>query len=276
MNTAHLHARDVTVRIGEATLLGDVSLTVGPGELVALVGPNGAGKSTLLSVLAGDLAPAAGRVELGDAEVHRVKPKALARQRSVMLQQQALSFGFRVHEFVAMGRAPWHGTDAAERDHEVVGEAMARTEVTHLADRTYPTLSGGEQARASFARVLAQETPVLLLDEPTAALDIRHQEQLLALARAAADEGACVVVVLHDLSLAAAWSDRICVLQGGRVRASGTPAEVLDPALLGEVYEHPVDVIEHGGRLLVVPVRGHATRTRPVAVATDEEAATCA
>lgn len=251
-----LDARDVVVRIGAATLLDGVSLSVQPGEMVALVGPNGAGKSTLLSVLAGDLTPAAGSVALDEVPLHSLKPKGLARQRAVMLQQQGLSFGFRVHEYVAMGRAPWHGTEAEDRDREVVGAAMERTEITHLAERTYQTLSGGEQARASFSRVLAQETTLLLLDEPTAALDIRHQEQLLMLARAAADDGAAVVVVLHDLSLAAAWSDRICVLAQGKVRAQGTPAEVLEAELLGEVYEHPVDVIEHGGRLLVVPVRG--------------------
>lgn len=253
-----LRATDVTIRIGEATLLDGVSLDVAAGELVALVGPNGAGKSTLLQALAGDSTPSAGSVTVDGVAVSGIKPKLLARQRAVMLQQQALAFGFQVHEYVAMGRAPWHGTDGEERDREVIAEAMRRTDISHLASRTFQTLSGGEQARASFSRVLAQETAVLLLDEPTAALDIRHQEQLLMLARAAADAGAAVVVVLHDLSLAAAWSDRICVLAQGRLRAQGAPREVLRADLLGEVYEHPVDVIEHNGRLLVVPVRGTA------------------
>ncbi len=268
-----LQATDVTVRIGEATLLSEVSLSVAPGELVALVGPNGAGKSTLLSVLAGDLTPASGSVQLKESDLSGIKPRQLARERAVMLQHQALSFGFRVHEFVAMGRAPWHGTEREDHDEQVVRGAMARTETSHLAIRTFPTLSGGEQARASFSRVLAQETPVMLLDEPTAALDIRHQEQLLSLARTAADEGACVVVVLHDLSLAAAWSDRICVLARGRLRAQGAPHEVLTSELLGEVYEHPVDVIDHGGRLLVVPVR--SGRAVPLSRATDAKEATC-
>jgi iron complex transport system ATP-binding protein len=132
---------------------------------------------------------------------------------------------------------------------------MQRADVLDPADRLYPTLSGGEQARASFARLLAQATPVLMLDEPTAALDIRHQESLLLVAREAAEAGAAVVVVLHDLSLAAVYADRVCVLSHGSVRADGPPAEVLTAALLTEVYAHPVDVIEHAGNLLVVPVR---------------------
>ena len=132
---------------------------------------------------------------------------------------------------------------------------MERAEVTPLALRLYPTLSGGEQARVSFARVLAQAAPVLLLDEPTAALDIRHQEVLLGVAREAAAEGAAVVVVLHDLSLAAAYADRLCVLSRGAVVADGPPRTVLTDELLSQVYEHPVRVVDVDGGLVVVPVR---------------------
>jgi iron complex transport system ATP-binding protein len=253
-----VRAAGVSVRLGGAEVLRDVDLAVTGGELVALAGPNGAGKSTLLGALAGDVVLDSGEVTLDGRAVHTVAPTALARQRAVLLQQQGLSFGFRVADVVRMGRSPWHRTPESDRDDEVVASAMALTDVDALAERVFPTLSGGERARTSFARVLAQETPVLLLDEPTAALDIRHQEALLAVARGAARAGSAVVVVLHDLSLAAAYADRVCLLDAGRVAADGTPAEVLTAERLGAVYEHPVSVTRIDGSLVVVPVRARA------------------
>lgn len=250
-----LQARDVSVRYGDAVVLDAVSVQVRPGEVLALVGPNGAGKSTLLAALAGDLKPTGGEVTLGTTPVAEESALELARQRAVLLQQQSVAFGFTVRQVVAMGRAPWHRTEQADHDEEAVGEAMARADVARLAGRNFLTLSGGEQARTSFARVLAQDTPIVMLDEPTAALDIRHQESLLSIARDAAAAGSAVVVVLHDLSLAAAYADRICVLAEGRVRAEGRPEDVLTEALLSEVYAHPVEVVRHRGGLLVVPVR---------------------
>jgi iron complex transport system ATP-binding protein len=250
-----LRARGVGVTYDGHPILTGIELDIRAGELVALVGPNGAGKSTLLGVLAGDVEPTVGTVLLGDRELGDHPARELARQRAVQLQKQGLAFGFRVHEVVRMGRSPWHRTEREDDDDRVVAESMVRADVTDLGHRLFPTLSGGEQARTSFARLLAQETPILMLDEPTAALDIRHQESLLAVAREAAGAGAAVVVVLHDLSLAAAYADRVCVLSRGSVRADGPPAEVLTSALLTEVYAHPVEVIAHDGHLLVVPVR---------------------
>lgn len=272
--TRLLSAHGVSVTIDGHAIVADVDLEVGAGEVVVLVGPNGAGKSTLLGVLSGDVDPSAGHVELSGRPLGHQSARELARARGVQLQKQGLAFGFRVSEVVRMGRSPWHRTAAAERDDVAVADAMERGDVTELADRLFPTLSGGEQARTSFARLLAQETPVLLLDEPTAALDIRHQEQLLGVVHDVAAAGAAVVVVLHDLSLAAAYADRVCVLSHGRVRADGPPGDVLTSALLTEVYGHPVDVVEHDGGLLVVPVR-----RRPGGVdvpeTTDTEEAPC-
>ncbi|MBJ7355764.1 heme ABC transporter ATP-binding protein [Nocardioides sp.] len=253
-----LSAASVSVHLGGAPVLRGVDLEISGGELVALVGPNGAGKSTLLGVLAGDVEPDSGEVTLDGHPVRHLGAAALARRRAVLLQHQGLSFGFRVSEVVRMGRSPWHRTPQAERDDEVVASVMTVADVDALADRVFPTLSGGEQARTSFARVLAQEAPVLLLDEPTAALDIRHQEAVLGVARATARAGSAVVVVLHDLSLAAAYADRVCLLDAGRVAADGTPDDVLTAQRLGAVYEHPISVTRVDGSLVVVPVRARA------------------
>jgi iron complex transport system ATP-binding protein len=270
--SAVISARSVGVTYDGHPILRGIDLDVRAGELVALVGPNGAGKSTLLGVLAGDITPSSGSVALAGRPLGHYHARELARQRGVQLQKQGLAFGFRVHEVVRMGRSPWHRTDREDDDDRVVASSMERADVADLAERLFPTLSGGEQARTSFARLLAQETPVLMLDEPTAALDIRHQESLLTVARAAAAAGAAVVVVLHDLSLAAAYADRVCVLAHGAVRADGPPPEVLTGPLLTEVYGHPVDVIEHDGNLVVVPVRSRV----PELDQPDDEEVRCA
>jgi iron complex transport system ATP-binding protein len=156
-----------------------------------------------------------------------------------------------------MGRAPWVALDGDPDGDALVETSLRRADVAHLAERTFPTLSGGERSRAALARVLAQDAGVLLLDEPTAALDLHHQEMVLRLARERAEVGVAVVVVLHDLGLAAAHADRIVVLDGGRVVVEGTPSEVLRPDLLSEVYRHPVEVLPHPrtGELIVLPVR---------------------
>ena len=265
-----LEARGVTVHLGGTPILTEVDLDLRRGEVTVLVGPNGAGKSTLFGVLAGDIAPLAGTVRIiagspaagGSAsrelaDVSALRPKELSRRRAVQMQDSRLAFSFTARDAVEMGRAPWAGTPEEERDDEVIAAALAAGEVTHLAARQVPSLSGGERSRVAFARLLAQETEILLLDEPTAALDIRHQEHVIAAARARARAGATVMVIVHDLSLAAAYADRIVLLEDGRVRAVGSPAEVLTAELVSEVYQHPVTVLTapEGGELLIVPVR---------------------
>ncbi|HIY65659.1 MAG TPA: heme ABC transporter ATP-binding protein [Candidatus Agrococcus pullicola] len=255
--TAVLQATGVTVKFGEQAVLNDVTLGVEPGEVVSLIGPNGAGKSTLLAVLAGDRSPDTGTVLLFDRPLDSVSMKQRARERAVLEQRPTVGFAFRVHEVVKMGRTPWHGTELQRHDEEIVDEAMHAVEVAHLAFRDVLTLSGGESSRMSIARVLAQRTPVVLLDEPAAALDVRHQEQIMRIARDLAAQGSSVIVVSHDLDSAVHWSDRVALLDRGRIRADGVPGDVLSGELLSEVYETPIEMFEHPEtRMTVVrPVR---------------------
>ncbi|MGW6918775.1 heme ABC transporter ATP-binding protein [Kitasatospora sp. NPDC054939] len=252
-----LAAEGVRLTVGAHELLTGATVRVRAGEVLALLGPNGAGKSTLLSVLAGDVPPSAGEVRLHGRPLAGYGTAELARHRALLPQSAALSFPFPAGEVVRMGRAPWAGTTAADQDAEAVAEAMAATESTAFAERPFTALSGGERARVALARVLAQRTPLLLLDEPTAALDLRHQELVLRVARARAAAGDGVVVVLHDLSLAAAYADRVALLAAGATVADGPVARVLRAPLLSEVYGHPVEVLPHPrtGAPLVLPER---------------------
>ncbi|MGW0324275.1 heme ABC transporter ATP-binding protein [Nocardia sp. NPDC003183] len=259
LGTVTLRATGLTVERGTRTVLDEVDFQVAAGEIVALVGPNGAGKSSLLAALAGELEPSAGTVKLEGHALSHWTPADMARRRAVLPQSHAVGFPFTAREVVAMGRAPWLHTPAAGDDDALISASLAATDVTHLATRVFPSLSGGERARVALARVLAQDTATLLLDEPTAALDLGHQEAVLRLAATRAAEGAAVVVVVHDLGVAAAYADRVTVLDAGRVAADGPPREILTRELLTAVYHHPVDVFDHPttGAQLVLPERGH-------------------
>ncbi|MFE7799472.1 heme ABC transporter ATP-binding protein [Nocardia sp. NPDC057440] len=242
---------------GSRRVLEAVDFDVVAGQVVALVGPNGAGKSTLLAALAGELAPTEGTVELDGRSLAHWSALDMARRRAVLPQSHTVGFPFTAREVVAMGRAPWVRTELRALDDQKIAAAMAATDVEHLAARSFPTLSGGERARVALARVLAQDTATLLLDEPTAALDLGHQEAVLNLATTRAEAGAAVVVVLHDLGIAAAYADRVAVLESGRIAADGPPRAVLTSELLSRVYQHPVEVLDHpiSGAQLVLPVR---------------------
>ncbi len=250
-------ARGVSLTLGGAPVLRDVSVGVRAGEVRALLGPNGAGKSSLLGVLTGDLAPEVGDVVVHGQPLAAWTPTELAMRRAVLLQHVTLTFPFTALDVVRMGRSPWRGTPLEAQDENAVAAALRATDVEHLAERHVTSLSGGERARVALSRVLAQRTALLLLDEPTAALDLKHQEMVLRLARAHAAAGGAVVVVVHDLSLAAAYADRVTLLADGRVVADGPPREVLTATLLSDVYDHPVEVVEHpgGGAPIVVPRR---------------------
>ena len=225
------------MRLGGRDVLTGVTLRIEPGEAVALVGPNGAGKTTLLRMLAG-LVPHTGEVRLDGWPVRRMDARERARRVALVRQQTALPVDFTVREVVEMGRAPhvaWAGRLGAA-DRAAVDAALAAADLGGLAGRSVRQLSGGEQQRVGLAQALAQDTPVLLLDEPTAHLDVRHQMEMLGRARALADSGRTVVAALHDLDRAVAFAGRLVVLSAGRIAADGPPGAVLTEALLAAVF----------------------------------------
>lgn len=260
-SSALLDVRDLSVSIGGTRILDAVNMQVNRGQMLAVVGPNGAGKSTLLAALAGDhiqrgVSGGNSAVFLDGRPLAAYSAAELARKRAVLRQSTPMAFPFTVLDVVKMGRAPWRRHSSAADDELIIAEEMVRVDVLRFAERRFPSLSGGERARVSLARVLAQRTEVLLLDEPTAALDLNYQEQVLAVARRCARRGAGVVVVLHDLSAAASYADAIVLLSCGRVRAFGPPAEVLTADTLTDVYGHPIRVhTEDDGAITVTPLR---------------------
>jgi iron complex transport system ATP-binding protein len=254
--TLCIAASGVGVTIDGNEIVRDVSIEIHAGEVLALVGPNGAGKSTLLSVLSGDVRATAGSVEIDGRDIRSVRHLELARLRSVLTQENQVSFPFTVAEVVEMGRSPWVRAGSRDDDDAAIRAAIQATDVAHLVTRRYTSLSGGEKARVSLARVLAQDTATVFLDEPTAALDLRHQEDVMATAAAIARRGRAVVVVVHDLSLAAAYADRVALVAGGRLESVGTPAEVLTAERVERVYGLAVDVVTRGGKPVILPVRG--------------------
>ena len=238
-------------------IIKNVSLQVFPGEVLALVGPNGAGKSSILSVMAGDVRATSGTATLGGKHVGKYRPDEAARVRSVLMQSNQVSFPFTVQDIVEMGRAPWARTPELADDDAVIQDALRLADVEHLVERRFNQLSGGEKARVSLARVLAQRTPVMLLDEPTAALDLRHQESVMRAIRTFANAGCAIVVVLHDLSIAAGYAARIAMIVGGKLDAIGTPDEVIVADRVSRVYGVDVDIESVGNpkRPVILPQR---------------------
>lgn len=234
--------RNVGLNLEGRAIISGVTLEVFPGEVVALVGPNGAGKSTLLSLMAGDVQPSTGTALLAGKEASRYRPEEAARLRSVLMQSNTVSFPFTVREIVEMGRAPWARTAGFSEDTEAIATALTLADIEHLEHRRFTQLSGGEKARVSLARVLAQRTPVVLLDEPTAALDLRHQEDVMTTVRNLATDGTAVVVVVHDLSVAAGYADRVALLVDGGLDAIGVPTEVIEATRVSRVYGVDVDI----------------------------------
>ncbi|MCS6918885.1 MAG: ABC transporter ATP-binding protein [Fimbriimonadales bacterium] len=238
-----LVAESVVAGYNRTPVVQDASVQVAPGQLVALLGPNGSGKTTLLRTLARTLTPFAGRLMLDEKPYEAYGPTEFARLVAYAPQETPAEMGFTVAELVMMGRYPhqkgfW---SVSRADRDAVGRAMAQTEIAHLAERTISQLSGGERQRVNLARALAQQARYLLLDEPTAHLDLHHQTQLMhRLRQYAIEQGIGALIVLHDLNLASQYADWIALMGQGRIVAQGTPDEVLQPALLEPVYQTPV------------------------------------
>jgi len=245
-----IQIRDVSVVIDDLPILGDVDVDVESGTVTGLIGPNGSGKSTLLRCVYRALKPVRGSVHIGESDVWRGTAREAGRRAAVVVQDHDLDNGFSVEETVLMGRTPHKGIlerdDAGDRD--IVRDALGRVGMTWAARRVFTRLSGGERQRVLVARALAQKTPVLLLDEPTNHLDIGAQLGLLDLVR---ELGLTTVVALHDLDHATTYCDRLVLLRAGRVLSAGSPAEVLEPDRVAEVF---------GVRSVIVP---HPITGRP-------------
>jgi ferric hydroxamate transport system ATP-binding protein len=258
----------LTLAYDGRTAVHDARLELRAGEVVSLVGPNGSGKSTLLRSLARLHAPVRGTVTLGgETDAFGLHPREFARRVTLLTQSRPTPGGVRVREVVEYGRHPYRkrfgGGDPDGPQHCV--KAMEMTGVAAMADRPVDELSGGELQRVWLATCLAQDTGVVLLDEPTTYLDLRYQVETLDIVRDLADEhGVAVGVVLHDLDQAAAVADRVVLIEKGRIRATGTPAEVLTAELLTEVYGLRIDVeVDAGGRVHTRPVGRHTQRLIP-------------
>jgi iron complex transport system ATP-binding protein len=257
-------ATGLTVRYPGAgrPALDGVTLDVPPGSFTAVLGPNGSGKSTLLRALLGVVRSEAGTATLDGRDVRAWDRRELARRIGVVAQLESLAFPLTVREMVAMGRYPHLGPLRAEgpADRAAIARALERCDVAGLETRPVTALSGGELQRVRIARALAQEPGALVLDEPTASLDMAHEMSILELLRTWADGGMTVLLVTHQLNLAARFADRIVLLKGGGVVAAGTPADVLTVGVLERVYEWPLTVVDEAatGSRRVVPLRGTA------------------
>ena len=248
-----LRTQDLQILRGRKIVLTDITLELNPGEVLGVLGPNGAGKSTLLGALCGELSANQGRVWLDERELRDWTGAQRGQRLAVLPQVSTLDFAFRVEEVVGMGRLPHQS--GRVRDDEIVAAALQAADAGHLSGRSYLALSGGERQRVHLARVLAQLWPgeagqTLLLDEPTSMLDPLHQHTTLQAVREFADRGAAVLVILHDLNLAARYCDRLLLLEGGRPVALDTPEQVLRPEPLKAVFGLEVLVQQH-------PERGH-------------------
>ncbi len=251
-NRRLIEAKNISFEIESRKLLDDVSLNVNCGEVVTVVGQNGAGKSTLRKILCGDWQPSAGEVTLNQKRLSLWQSADLARVRAVLPQDSSLNFPLTVFEVVLMGRAPHINASETKYDLAIVREALEAVEAIHLEKRLYPTLSGGERQRVHLARVLAQiweeeidATRYLLLDEPTANLDLTHQHQTMKIARDFAKQGVGVFVIVHDLNLASQYADQVLILNEGSTVAFGKPRKVFTESIIREAFGVDVGILDN-------------------------------
>lgn len=262
-----IEAEGLRFSYGREPVIDDVSLSVAAGDMLGVIGPNGSGKSTLLRLLSGVLQPAGGRIRINGRPLPAYSRRTLGQTVAVVPQDTLIEFPFSVTEVVLMGRSPHLGGFAFEgdRDLQVAHNAMQRTGVLALAQRSIHELSGGERQRVILARALAQEASILLLDEPAAFLDIRHQVEIYDLLHDLQREGKGIITVLHDLNLAGLYCDRLLLLQDGRAAKTGTPQEVITYSTLTAVYEIEVyvDLNDVTGTVNVLPLsRSYRERLR--------------
>lgn len=249
-----LSVQNLNVALSHRTVLDGLSFDAGRGELIGLIGPNGAGKTTLLRALA-DLIPFEGDIRLGGEKLAAIGRKTLARQVSYVAQGHEVHWPVSASQAVMLGRLPHIPAlgSPGEADRHAVTRAMARADVTQFAERNVLSLSEGERARVLIARALAAEAPILLVDEPVAALDPYHQLQIMEVLRATADDGALVIAVLHDLTLASRFAHRIVLLQDGRIGAEGQAGEILSDETLIQAYGIKAARGEHKSAPFIVP-----------------------
>lgn len=247
-----LSARHLSLSLSGTPLLKEIDLDVEPGKITTILGPNGAGKTSLLRALIGELAPSTGSITLNGVPIKRVIPMQRARMLAVLPQHSLLNFPFTATEVVMLGRTP-HETGVVH-DRQVVAEALQAVDADHLATRIYTQLSGGEKQRVHLARVLAQIWEAtaggdryLVLDEPTSSFDLAHQQLTLEVVRALARKGVGILMVIHDLNLAARCADHMVLMHGGRIAVSGNPADVLRPETIKDVFQVNVSIGRHPG-----------------------------
>lgn len=236
-----LIADNISYETGKRMLVRDISFSIRPGEMLVVLGANGAGKSTLLRMLSGERKPSKGSLTLHHKEVSHYSPPQLALKRAVLNQQNVVNMAFMAAEIVMMGRYPHYQNDPSPKDRQICEEVMKLTGTTHLSERSYLSLSGGEQQRIQLSRILVQiwDVPdaLLLMDEPVSGLDLQYQQQTLAIAQALSKKGFMVISILHDINLAAQYADRILMLKNGRKWYDGTASEVLNTKNIYEVFE---------------------------------------